>query len=652
MEIKKPWIDLNYEEINCDRSISDNQFSNGNLSYSFNVNSSGGGACVPYMSYFLCEYNFGSATEKVDNYTATRPIAQFNKIALQNNFTSTLFTAARYTVAGSEIGVVNTAYSQLSTLQHRLKHTTSFIEHLGGDLNGFDPDFSRRLARASIDGVYHRAGLINCEPNNQAAAGPNNEGVVALYNQAELPLTNDVYYIGTACNTSITQSASIYPFMSRSASFNITSGSGSEIKSTDADLASAIVNSIQWTLPDYSASPGTPSQNVLVIDGTLIQKGDEIKFFFGNSNAQKTALSQLLFRVGDIRTVGSRTVLDLVSPQALVANSVILAFDASPIANSGIIKVFRVGGNPYSQAEPQCGVVNGMVAFVPPLNFFQTINADTYFGEQNITLTPNSNWQQAAVECPAGGYYGTDVKWGTDYCFGIKSIRLYLARVRLTEVPRTNPSFIVDDYQVSNKQLSGATSSIQFVVPPSTKRLVAWIQDSAVGTNSKLPLTRFKVRQYTGDAKLSNMNRYGCWNKTFDENLLSIQVSFCGTNKPMTTFIRGGSGQIGDNLTNSMLQRFIMTNQNNGDKQMTETFNDWLNCGAYYVFDFDRPVDQQGTTVQVNMTYATQPPSTGNFEGDNTQSNINLYLCSIYERSVALSYSNYGTVLSAQTQLR
>ena len=35
-----------------------------------------GGAFIPSMSYFLVEYNFGSATDKGDNYTATKALEQ------------------------------------------------------------------------------------------------------------------------------------------------------------------------------------------------------------------------------------------------------------------------------------------------------------------------------------------------------------------------------------------------------------------------------------------------------------------------------------------------------------------------------------------------------------------------------------------------
>lgn len=647
------YVGLNYEEISCDRVISDGQFGNGLQNWRFSVSPSQGNCVIPHMSYFLCEYNFGAAVGKNDNYTATRPVSQSDKIALQNNFVSTLYNACRFTVAQSEISVVNSSHAQIHTLKHRMGSNTTFLEKLGADLNGFDLDFSRRLARVSLDGVYHRDGVINCEPYGSEAAGPQNEAVVALYNRAETPLTRlDNYFTGTACYTSVAPVATIYPFMSRSNVFNITSGSGSEIKTTAADLGQAIVKSILWTLPDYSGSPGTDAQNALVIDGRLINILDDITFYWGNTNAQKLALNNTIFRVSEIRTVGSRTVLELQAYDALIANDVIAAFDASPIVNSGIIRINRVGGNPYAQADPRCGIVNQVVAYQPPLSFFDMTDPDVFFGDMEIQMTPNSNWASAAVESPGDDYYSSDIKHGLDYCFGVKSMRLYLARAQLIMTPRMNPSYTGYDYLVSNKQIGQGANIINFNIPPSTQKVICWIQDSAVGTNSKLPLTRFKVRQFTGASGLQALNRYGPWTNTYDENINQLQLNFAGVSKPVTSFVRGGSGQIGESTVNNMLQRWIMTNQNQNDRQEGETYNDWLSAGAYYCFDFSRSADNLGTYLTVNMTYAGSLPTTGNSATDTATSNINLYVCAVYQRDVALSYGQYGNVVSAQTQMR
>jgi hypothetical protein len=38
-------------------------------------------------------------------------------------------------------------------------------------MNGYEPDFSKRLAKSCIDGVYHRDGLIDASTYNSQALG-------------------------------------------------------------------------------------------------------------------------------------------------------------------------------------------------------------------------------------------------------------------------------------------------------------------------------------------------------------------------------------------------------------------------------------------------------------------------------------------------
>lgn len=235
-------IDLNYEEISLDRSINNGRdFANGLLNYRFSVAPTGGGCVIPNLSYMLIEYNFGSAVGASDAYTATQPLKQSQKIALQNNWASCLFTGCRYTVAQSEIGVVNSNHAQLSTLKQRIGRTTSFLEHLGYDLNGIDPDFSRRLARACSDGVYHRDGLIDCSPYRSNALSSDSGDLINLYAKDETPLpkvNSGLYYSGSIFSTPTTDEKVAYGYLSKLVAFDIAGTNG--FKSTDTDRKSVV----------------------------------------------------------------------------------------------------------------------------------------------------------------------------------------------------------------------------------------------------------------------------------------------------------------------------------------------------------------------------------------------------------------------------
>ena len=76
-----------------------------------------------------------------------------------------------------------------------------------------------------------------------------------------------------------------------------------------------------------------------------------------------------------------------------------------------------------------------------------------YFtGDIGIILTPNSNWRTSAIESAVGDY-NSDVQHGVDYAVGVKSLRFYIARTRITEdIPR-QVTMTMKDFIVTNKQM-------------------------------------------------------------------------------------------------------------------------------------------------------------------------------------------------------
>ena len=49
-------LDINYEEISCDRNINDANWSNGLQNFRFSVSNSGDSSWLPALSYFVLEY--------------------------------------------------------------------------------------------------------------------------------------------------------------------------------------------------------------------------------------------------------------------------------------------------------------------------------------------------------------------------------------------------------------------------------------------------------------------------------------------------------------------------------------------------------------------------------------------------------------------
>ena len=645
---KTPYIDLNYEEISPDRNL-DGAWSNGLHSYRFSVAPSGGGCVIPSMSYFQVEYNFGSMAGAADKYTATQALKQSQKIALQNNFMSCAYNACRFTAAQSEISVVNSSHAQTHTLKRRMGYDTTFMEQLGADLNGFDPDFSRRLARTCSDGVYHRDGLIDATPYDSYPLSSDVYTNSPAFNQVEQLLTRNV--VNDAYNGTVLYGDTTHPVNGNFTQFfSGLDGTGNIVFNAADGVA---VGSFLWKLGDYSAvRSGNAVTNAAIIDANHISAGDQIVFI----GLGATAFDSYVCTVYEKRVSANASVLVITLPfggSNVGIMKTALGNAAGPKANTGILSIKSVGGSDYSQPDPRSNMINNVIMYQPPLSFFDISDPDIFFGDMEIQMTPNPNFATACIESCAGGYYSTDVKHGVDYAFGIKSVRLYLARARLLVTPPTRATFTTRDFQVSNKQLTGGSSVINFNIPPSTQMIVCWIQDGASGTHSRLPMTRFKTRQDTGAGGLARLNRYGPWAHTYDERLTQLQLNFAGTTKPLTSFQRGsGAGSVSDPTVNNMLQRWMMSSQNDSDRQKPEKYTDWLNNGGYYLFDFSRSADNSGTHLTAYITYDGNLPTDGNSLTSTTPSNVNFYVCSIYDRDVAITYSEYGNIVSANTQMR
>ncbi len=83
------------------------------------------------------------------------------------------------------------------------------------------------------------------------------------------------------------------------------------------------------------------------------------------------------------------------------------------------------------------------------------------------------------------------------------------------------------------------------------------------------------MRQYAPAGVYTYLNRYGPWAKTGDEKLKSLQVTFSGITKPQTNIENTHSNNTHDAISNTILQRYLMTNQMDG-RYDTEQYYDFL----------------------------------------------------------------------------
>ena len=203
----------------------------------------------------------------------------------------------------------------------------------------------------------------------------------------------------------------------------------------------------------------------------------------------------------------------------------------------------------------------------------------------------------------------------------------------------------MQEYQLLTKQLliQSGTQNFDFMLPPSTQKIVVFIQDAGAGSLSNVSASRFKVRQFSDQVAITN--RYGKFANTWDEFLQAIQVTFSGITKPQSSF--QPLEEIKYN-SNYMLQRWIHTNQMNKNPS-PEDFNEWLSMGPYYSWDFSRDALSNGTYANVRVSYT--PPTVPAY--NSTAGNVpivNLFIVAIHNRDVAIQYEQ-GRVVSVRSQI-
>jgi len=181
------------------------------------------------------------------------------------------------------------------------------------------------------------------------------------------------------------------------------------------------------------------------------------------------------------------------------------------------------------------------------------------------------------------------------------------------------------------------------MLPPSTQKIIVFIQDAGAGTVSSVNATRFKVRQFSDQAGI--VSRYGNYSNTWDEFLQAIQVTFSGITKPQSMFQPLEEVKYNSNY---MLQRWIHTNQMNRNPS-PEAFEDWLSMGPYYAWDFSRDALSNGTYANVRVSYTPPANPVYNSTPVNVPT-VNLFIVAIHGRDVAIQYEQ-GRVVSVRSQI-
>ena len=573
------YIDLNFEEISPQRSISGDSFTQGLCDWRFSISPSSGGAWIPSMSYFLIEYTFS------DTAGTGAPLSS-TKMTLGCNWASNLFTASSFKVAQYEICNVNSFHAQTHTLKKRMGYVHEDFQGLAYDRDGYDSDFSRRLARTSADSIYDKYGQLDVSNSNAPVTTTSfvNGGSVYAYKTP-----------AAAANTEI-KNRLIAPQAGRTIGQTIT-------------LTTAVRDDFNWLLTTTAA----------IVAGDIVVIGTAVGAYVATVIVATTANG------GGTTSVLTGTIIQLAAGLA--------------IADTGVAFLWAASIVPNRQADPRTVKFLNNVLYQPPLGVFDISDPTLLFGDFAIVLTPNQSYKTAVIESLENKVEGTDYK------FSIRSMKFYIAKCKIPQMPTPDTAFSMMEYQLLTKQLliQSGTQNFDFMLPPSTQKIVVFIQDASAGSLSNVSASRFKVRQFSDQVAITN--RYGKFANTWDEFLQAIQVTFSGITKPQSSFQPLEEIKY---TSNYMLQRWIHTNQMNKNPS-PEDFNEWLSMGPYYSWDFSRDALSNGTYANVRVSYTPPTAPAYNVTAGNVPI-VNLFIVAIHNRDVAIQYEQ-GRVVSVRSQI-
>jgi hypothetical protein len=233
------------------------------------------------------------------------------------------------------------------------------------------------------------------------------------------------------------------------------------------------------------------------------------------------------------------------------------------------------------------------VVFKPPLGFFdwaEPVGA----GNIQITLNPNSKYNLAAVETKRAMTIGAGAN---QYTLTINNVIFYAANYK-AEPPNNALELELNEINIQSKQLTGNNETFQFTVKPSCVALSWFIQRTAAGTASNIPVGKFVT---------TNNEELG---------VSSYQITYASKTVPPTKItqrVLDGATPITNTRENSLVQRYYDTMSACGLIEVGgETLSEWVENGQLVKINFVRSSDFAATQVQfsIDSTGAYTDPTT------------------------------------------
>lgn len=661
------YLELNWREVACQRSVADANFPLGIQDFDFSVSGSTN-AWIPAYSYFRVD----ATLEMVQADGSVREPTLADRTAFALSAPHGLYSNCYFRCGGQDVSTMTSFISQSGALRERIGKSGAWISKVGRNAAYSDPDFTRRCHSISLDGYYNEDGLedltvpnfLNTDQNLSATSQIGTSQALGNQNNLFLKLNNSNicspvgFYDGD--NVVVTPGAS---------EVTITANAATDIVFGDA----ADTNSVSPTgnillLATFGANISLNFTGLLA--GDILVTGNDADNF-------PTQVTYYAFNVISI-IANDQAIVSPIYSGSGTANAASFPATASVLCFAYRPGLQSVGLQKKVLPNRRCGKNTIFMNFQPSLGIFD-LHQGIGSGSFKFQLNPNTNFQTSCIETvgrlvPAKfnvagqndyrGQYNV-VPWGpivpgtitagavgtVGYNLKINNVLLYIATIKQPMPMSGILPLSLMETQIMQKTMSSTsantTNQLDFTVPPSTLAITVWVQAGNVGSTSAIPPSKFKVAQ---------------GNNTPDENLQSIQVTYGSSTKPSTLYTSdynkaNGSTYVlkynsnpsnatdgnvaaatyNSSISSRMQQRWIQSQQNAGklgNDGGTESYLDFLDMGPYYHFDFSRDKADTSSYVNVQIQYSSNLPA-----------GTNLYICAWYSRQVEIAFES-GVVTS------
>jgi hypothetical protein len=198
-------------------------------------------------------------------------------------------------------------------------------------------------------------------------------------------------------------------------------------------------------------------------------------------------------------------------------------------------------------------------------------------GDWQLNLTPNVNYKIAMLQT-----------LNKNECsVAITGVRFYMCQMKMS-IPNQITTLHLKEFQIQSKPYS---SNLVFTVPASTEMLYVFVQDGSAGRTTAIPPSSFTL---PGQKQ---------------NNVKQLQLTYANLTKPQTLWLSGFKAPPATGVVtpaqNALVQFYNQHQQELGranDATGVETFNQWLERGALYAFNYVRDSNERGTEVQMSIT--------------------------------------------------